>query len=281
MLFANKVVKAIQEDPTVGLTYNPGLKWPTEPGETPQICIAAVSDASQGNEEVFLDEWQEVETFRSQGAKLIFLADSSAIETDQAQVHLVSFASSIQQRVVNSTIKAETFQLTDVVEAADLVRAAIADAHGAVEEARWETTAAAWTTSVWFTDCRSCYDTLQKPIAKTVNKRLGIELAGLRQHLWRDTGFPKPDRRALEEKPNRPTDVIRWIDTAVMVADALTKLMQTVYLQTVLDSNVWCFAQTPEAKAIKARKQAQRKKGTASAASQSRDSQAEDANEDD
>ena len=182
------------------------------------------------------------------------------MNSEEARLHFVSFASSVQKRVVNSTIKAETYQLTDVVESADLIRAAMADAHGAVDEHHWETTSAAWTTSLWFTDCRSCYDTLQKPIAKTVNKRLGIELAALRQSLWRVPGSSSPERRTLEEKPESPTDVIRWIDTLVMCADCLTKAMSETYLQTVLDSNKWNFAQIPEAKEVKLRKQAQRKK---------------------
>ena len=94
---------------------------------------------------------------------------------------MISFSSTVQQRVVNSTIKSETYQLSDVVESADLIRAAIADVHGALDRKQWETTAAKFMKSVfWFTDCRSANDTLQKPIAKTVVKRLGMELASLR-----------------------------------------------------------------------------------------------------
>ena len=54
--------------------------------------------------------------------------------------------------------------------------------------------------------------------------------------------------------------MIRWIDTLVMCADCLTKAMSETYLQAVLDSNKWNFAQTQEAKEVKLRKQAQRKK---------------------
>ena len=144
----------------------------------------------------------------------------------------------------------------------DLIRAAIADMHGRLDYDKWETSAAAFMKSVWFTDCKSCYDTLQKPIAKTIDKRLGIELAALRQSLWRNAGTQKPEFRTLEEKPKEPTDTIRWIDTTVMVGDCLTKQMKDTYLNDVITNNWWDFTQTEEAKAIKARKQAQRSKAS-------------------
>ena len=259
IVLANKIVKHVQEDPCAGITFGPGLRWPAAEGDAP-LCIAAVSDASHGNEQVYLDAWEVREPFRSQGGKLIFLTHSDIKHADIATVHLVSYSSTVQKRVVNSTIKAETYQLTDVVEAADLLRATLADMHGALNHLEWERSAAAWSTSVWFTDCRSCYDTLQKPIAKTVDKRLGIELAALRQSLWRQSGDVAPDRRSLEDKPPQPTDFIRWVDTEVMAADCLTKSMKETYLMEVLDTNTWNFEQTLLAKSIKLKKQQQRRK---------------------
>ena len=67
-----------------------------------------------------------------------------------------------------------------------------------------------------------------------------------------------PDKRMLELKPPKPSDTIRWIDTLVMVADCLTKAMRDDYLTSVLETNVWNFVQTEEAKAIKTRKSEQR-----------------------
>ena len=256
LLFANKVVRTVQEDPKTGLMFRPGLSW-----DQGKLSILAISDASHGGEEDYLDDWEEREAFRSQGATLIFLAnvDSSG---NSARVHLVSYASSVQKRVVNSTIKAETYQLTDVVETADMVRATVADAHVPLDPSEWETQAAAWMTSLWLTDCRSCYDTLQKPVAKTVNKRLGIELAALRQHLWRASGAQKPAHRTLEERPPKATDSVRWVDTAIMLADPLTKLMSCILLMSVIASNLYDWTQPEHAKAIKIQKQAQRKKAT-------------------
>lgn len=256
--YANRVVKHVQQDPKVGMTFRPGLLWPTHSsvaaGERPRICIAAVSDASHGGEDEWLDDWEEREPFRSQGAKLVFIASTDILDTDEGFVHLISFSSTIQKRVVSSTMKAESYQLAEVVEAADLLRAALADCHGQLDHANWETSAASWTTSQWSTDCRSCHDTLQKPVTRGIDKRLGIELASLRQFLWRQRGEDKPDKRLLEDRPHVPTDVCRWVDTTVMVCDCLTKLMKEDFLIKVIFTNVWNSAQTEEAKATKTRK---------------------------
>ena len=67
-----------------------------------------------------------------------------------------------------------------------------------------------------------------------------------------------PDRRMLDERAKNPTDILKWIDTSVMVADCLTKAMREDFMRKVLDTNFWNYEQTAEAKAIKARKQAQR-----------------------
>ena len=150
------------------------------------------------------------------------------------------------------------------MEAADLIRAALADAHGQLDHSNWETSAASWCVSLWSTDCRSCADTLQKPVTRGIDKRLGIELASLRQYFWRVRGEQAPDRRLLDEFPAQSdrTDICRWIDTQVMAADCLTKLMKEDFLQAIIESNRWNSAQTTTMKAVKLRKAegAQRRK---------------------
>ena len=77
LVLANKVVKYVLEDPTVGITYKPGLEWPKGRGDPLRICVAAMSDASHGNEEGYLSDWDVREAFRSQGAKLVFIASTN------------------------------------------------------------------------------------------------------------------------------------------------------------------------------------------------------------
>ena len=144
----------------MGLTYKTGVHWPSRAGETMELCIAAVSDASHGNEFDHFDDWELRESFRSQGATVILLTNTNAILEEEVRCHLISFSSTVQQRVVNSTIKSETYQLSDVVESADLIRAATAGVHGALYRKHWETTAAEFMMSARLTDCRSAHDTL-------------------------------------------------------------------------------------------------------------------------
>ena len=98
------------------MAFRPGLHWPsdvpkstghaqgdasksTEHAPALRICVTACLAASHGGE----DAWQEREAFRSQGAKLIFIADTSILDGDEAFVHLVSFSSTAQMRVVSSS----------------------------------------------------------------------------------------------------------------------------------------------------------------------------------
>ena len=62
-------------------------------------------------------------------------------------------------------------------------------------------------------------------------------MASLRQFLWRKPGEGCVDVKLLEERCADPTDIIRWIDTTVMVADCLTKLMKGDFMNIVVDTN--------------------------------------------
>ena len=163
LVFANRVVKCVQENPELGMIFRLGLQWPTRAsvraGELVRICVAAMSDASHGGEDEFLDDLQERELVRSQGAKICFIASTDIHDKDEANVHLIAFSSTVRKRVVPSTLKAKSYQLAEVVESADLLLAALADCHEQLDHSDWETSAASWTTNRWAADCRSCHDT--------------------------------------------------------------------------------------------------------------------------
>ena len=72
---------------------------------------------------------------------------------------------------------------------------------------------------------KSCHDT-PKPFAKSVNKRLETELGSLRNNLCRERGKALPQRRMLEDTPEQLSDLCRWTDTTVLVADRLNKLLK-------------------------------------------------------
>ena len=85
----------------------------------------------------------------------------------------------------------------------------------------------------------------------------GAGTNSLRQKLWRERGKALPNLRTLEDKPELLSDLCRRIDTAVMVADCLTKSMKEDF---VVEKNEWCYRQGDETKAVKLRKQLQRRK---------------------
>ena len=247
----NEAAAVLKGTSTRGIKYKKGVDWHN-------CVICAVSDAGHANAQEYIGEWDLMEPFRSQGGKLVFLASPEAVHEDEFHVVLVSFASNALKRVVRSTIQAEAYQLQQTVEEADIIRAALVDARGSLDRHDWETSAAIQVRSVWFTDCKSVQTALSKPIVRTVDKRLGIELASLRQQLWRFAGRDDIKARLQDGPPAKPTDVLRWVDTLVMLADPLTKPMGDELLQKVLDTGIWDVAQPLQGKEVKAKKAAQR-----------------------
>ena len=104
-------------------------------------------------------------------------------------------------------------------EASDRIRAVITEIRGKFQKRDWEAVCAQEVNSVWLTDCQSLYDYIINPIAAgTEDKRLEIDLEGLRENLWEyPDGSPKDD--ITEHQWNKP----RWIDTSAMLCDPLTK----------------------------------------------------------
>ena len=71
LIEANRLVKYVRQADQHGLTFRPGLSWPTSATDI-EICIVAVSDASHAAECEYLGDFDEVEPFRCQGGKLLF-----------------------------------------------------------------------------------------------------------------------------------------------------------------------------------------------------------------
>ena len=69
------------------------------------------------------------------------------------------------------------------------------------------------------------------------------ELASLRQNLWRTKGEAIGDSRLCDTLPVDATDTVRWIDTDVMIADPLTKLMDPAKLIHVMRTGTYDIAQ--------------------------------------
>ena len=160
-------------------------------------------------------------------------------------------------------MQAETYSMSNMTEESDKFRAGLCDAIHTIDHLKWEQQASSHITNVWLTDCKSLYDALLAPsMSKLADKRLGIELAALRQSIWRTKGQEKglDDMADFVPTVDKATDIIRWIDTDVMPADAMTKMMDPTAIIKFYTSNTWDISQAEESKLKKLAKQLSRKK---------------------
>jgi hypothetical protein len=246
---ANKVLEYAIRTADRGLTFRAdAIDWNT-------CVMLVISDASHAQ------ETEGREEHRSQGGRVIALGSPEAIEGGECRLHVLSFTSKILKRVVRSTFQAEAYSLQAGVEEGDRMRAAFVSAKGLLSK-DWEASAAANMRQIWYTDCKSLEATLVKEAigTKYEDKRLNIELASLRQSLWRAPGETVGNPAYVDHMPKDATDVIRWIDTDVMLADPLTKSMEADKLNEALDVNRWSFEQPVESVLKKRAKQLARRK---------------------
>ncbi len=151
---------------------------------------------------------------------------------------------------------AETFAMLKGTEAGTRLRAAIVDMKGLLDMKNWEETAARAMGHVWMTDCESLYQHLMSQRLNSVeNKRLAIDLMGLRQQIWERDG-----ERTLEVD-HSCGDYPRWIDTSVMLADPLTKSMSSERLDATMATGLFDMRPTAESLMIKEKNRALRKAG--------------------
>ena len=86
------------------------------------------------------------------------------------------------------------------------------------------------------------------------NKRLAIDLMALRQQIW------ERDGERTFEVDHSSCDYPRWIDTSVMLADPLTKAMNSDVLGKVMMPGVSDMKPTEESLMIKEKNRLSRKK---------------------
>ncbi|CAE7200469.1 GIP [Symbiodinium sp. CCMP2592] len=258
---ANKAVEHAISTYDRGLVFKSGLlDWKT-PGALLSLVITDASHANE-SEEMIINEMTSVEGHRSQGARMVFLTDGALWKGNKGSIHPILWASNLVRRVCRSTIQAEAYTLQAGVEDGDVLRAAVTDIFGCLDMKRWEATSAKFVKQIWMTDCKSLELTLSNPKCnKHSDKRLSIEIASLRQELWRKAGekagYPFYD----DYKPadDQLTDIVRWIDTDVMIADPLTKVMEPVKLVEALKTNTLDVEQPLESVVKKRAKQLQRR----------------------
>ena len=252
---ANKVIEYAQKTAERGLTFKGGLfTWD-------ELVSVVVTDASHANEQELCPNTGEMEPHRSQGARMQLIAPPAVLGGEFTHFHLIGFASTVLKRVCRATVQAEAYAMQAGVEAGDILRAALADLKGQLDMKDWQASSTLSIKQIWITDCKSVEQALSRPVlAKITDKRLAIEISSLRQSLWRRPGGALADPLYEDARPSETTDIVLWVDTDVMIADPMTKIMDPIKLQTALDTNEWSMRQPLESLAKKRAKQLQRRK---------------------
>ena len=184
------------------------------------IGVLTFSDASFCNEA----------GYKSQQGRVHFIADAREMKkgTSAYRVYPLAFNSTTIKRVCRATLQAETYSLQAGLEAGDRVRALLCEMKGGITVAnQWDEQARTHMPHLCVSDCWSLVDYVNSNVpAKTQDKRLGIELASIRQSVWNEQN---------ERTWNGPGgDKIEWTATATMPADCLTKSMKPTYLLKIL-----------------------------------------------
>ena len=159
---------------------------------------------------------------------------SSLETTGEGTVHVLEYHSSVIRRVCRSTLQAETLSMVLGYENAEHLRAVLYGLeHGGDRPDLVQAMDARKV--VLFTDCKSLEQHLRQPGLHTVgDKRLAIDLSALRQLIWRPPGEDVGDPVLADAPPPTATTTTKWIDTATMIADGLTKRMKSAQIDDLM-----------------------------------------------
>ena len=220
---ANKLLSSAQK------TSDNGIRFHKRTFDFSESVILSITDASHAAEtHTGINGRQK--GYRSQGGRMIFLADKMPTLEEPAQVHLLEWSSTTLKRVCRSTLQAETLSSMLGSESAQHLRAAL---YGSMcpkppgRDDTWAISACDFKEINWLTDCRSLVDYMSSTVGSAVSdKRLAIDLTTLKQELWRPEGSITGDPASQPGMPLHAKDKMYWVSTRDMVCDALTKSMR-------------------------------------------------------
>ena len=151
---------------------------------------------------------------------------------------LMEWHSTTIKRVCRSTLQAETISLLHCAEEAEHLRIVF---HGLwhkhdQRDRKWLVTAQDMISANWYTDCKSLEQHVNQAGTHVVtDKRLAIDLCGLRQQVWRQGGEEVGDPLLTDFLPENRTTKLTWIPTEKMPADCLTKAMKPGALSLIMN----------------------------------------------
>ena len=219
----NKLLSSAQK------TSDNGIRFHKRTFDFNDSVILSITDASHAAE-IHTGINGRDKGYRSQGGRMIFLANKMPSLDEPAQVHLLEWSSTTLKRVCRSTLQAETLSSMLGSESAQHLRAAL---YGSLcpkppgRDESWAISACDFKEINWLTDCRSLVDYMSSTVGSAVSdKRLAIDLTTLKQELWRPKGSITGDPASQPGMPVDAKDKMFWVSTRDMVCDALTKSMK-------------------------------------------------------
>ena len=200
-------------------TSGQGLNFKSGVIDFNDAILMTISDASWAGEELVIKD--RVFPRRSQHGYFITLAEPKLWDSqDGGHIHFISWKSAVIKRTCRSTMRAETQGMMYGTEHTTKLRASLTQLKGKFIRKDWQESCAQTIRHVWFTDCQSLHDYLCNPIAAACeDKRLEIDLEGLREELWFNADWSLKDQ-ITENQTDKP----RWVDTSAMICDPFTKV---------------------------------------------------------
>ena len=231
LLDANKVLNYAMQDKQKGLFY------PSQAMRLEDAVLLSVNDASHAASFEALPSG-DAAGHRSQSGRLLLLAPANFEQTGEGQVYPLEWHSNTIKRVCRSTLQAETMSLQLGSEEAEHMKHVLfyvknMDVNVPKNDQRQRSMDHMKT--LWLSDCRSLTDHLVNPAMSEVkDKRLAIDLTAMRQEVWRAQHQQIGNPTYCDALPPDAPTIIRWISTATMVADGLTKSMRCEQLHQLM-----------------------------------------------
>ena len=231
--YANSVVNLAMKSKDSGLAY------PIGAFTFESAMILAIQDASHAADFTASASGAKM-GYRSQSGRLLCLGDPSFYEHRQGRLCLVEWHSTVLKRVCRSTLQAETLSLLAGSEEADHLRFVLYGLRRPdTNVPRWQISAMDEIFVEWVTDCKSlCDHGNQSGLHVISDKRLAIDMCGLRQTLWRLPGEEVGDPLATDTLPVQASTKLTWTSTDKMLADPLTKGMRHEGLQLLMKGSL-------------------------------------------
>ena len=231
--FANTVVNLARKSKSTGITY-PLMAFKFE-----EAMLVGIQDASFSNDHDVSQGGVKMGN-RSQSGRLLCLAPPEFKDEKAGQLMLIEWHSTTLKRVCRSTMQAETLSLLHGCEEGEhlrLVYHGLWSVHHRMEK-EWIVEAQDFMQFDMYTDCKSLEQYVnQAGLHSVADKRLSIDLSGIRQLTWRRKGEEVGDPLMTDHLPIDATSRVLWTSTDRMAADALTKSMRPGSLVQVMGGN--------------------------------------------